>query len=244
MEMARRGYVFDAQHWGTGFKVSNWSPLDRVAKVSLVKGLSDLRDSIVHSVPGWRRRLQEIGRRNSALVDSIATVAHASIFVDASKTPSRIAMLRKYAGIEPYVIHLLRDSPAFVKSYIRDDPRELSIAIAWWNRTIRQLERIKTTIPDNRWLVVRHEDLCADPDGETRRILRFLGVPGDEPVLNFRNAPHHIIGNRRMRLGTTSEIRLDTSWRDGLSRGQLSYILARTRTYRRQFGYTEIPHLE
>jgi Sulfotransferase family len=158
------------------------------------------------------------------------------VFVDASKDPARVRMLRKYGHIEPYVIHLLRDSPAFVNSFIKNDRQKLATAIRWWNRTIWQLERLKATLPPNRWLLVRYEDLCANPEVEIQRVLRFLGVPTERPNLDFRHSSHHIIGNK-MRLGDDSKIQLDTSWRDELSKNQVIEIEARTARYRKAFGY-------
>jgi hypothetical protein len=39
-------------------------------------------------------------------------------------------------------------------------------------------------------LVVRYEDLTADPDGETRRICDFVGVPWAPEMVHYGQAPH------------------------------------------------------
>src|SRR5579872_546318 len=152
------------------------------------------------------------------------------------KTPHE-RLLCEYSDVQPYVIHLVRDAPAFVKSFIKKDPRKLQTAIRWWNRSIWQMERLKRTVPAERWIFLRYEDLCAEPEAELRRVLKFLGVDADAPILDYRSAPHHIIGNR-MRLRDSSKIRLDTSWREELSGTQLDEIIANTVENRQRFGYS------
>jgi len=237
-EMQQRGHRFDADHWNTAFEVSDNSLLQRVAVRSLASNFADvLRDKLVHKLPGWGKELTEIGSRNAALAESIATITRASVFVDASKDPARVRLLCEYSDVQPYVIHLVRDAPAFVKSFIKKDPRKLQTAIRWWNRSIWQMERLKRTVPAERWLLLRYEDLCAEPEAELRRVLKFLGVDADAPILDYRSAPHHIIGNR-MRLRDSSKIRLDTSWREELSGTQLDEIIANTVENRQRFGYS------
>lgn len=236
-EMERRGYIFDAEHWNTAFRVSENRVLQRVAVRSLASSTADrFRDRIIHKVPGWGKHLEEIGARNAALAASVAAVTGASVFIDASKDPARVRLLREYAKIEPYVIHLVRDAPAFVTSFIRKDASKVGAAIRWWNRTAWQMEGLKQSIPAQRWLFVRYEDLCAKPEIEMTRILQFLGVAAGAPVLDFRQKSHHIIGNK-MRLADSSQIRLDTAWRDQLSENQIHQIMAGTLKYRKVFGY-------
>ncbi len=238
-EMDKRGRAFSAAHWDTAFRVPGGRFINRLAVRSLRSDFADnVRDKLVSNIPAFRERLLEIGARNAALVESIATVAGASVFVDASKDPIRVPFLRRYAGIEPRVIHLIRDSPAFVNSYLRksNDPQSFSKAIRWWNSTALHMERIKRNTPPNQWLLLRYEDLCANPEFEIQRVLTFLGACGSKPVLQFRHSSHHIIGNT-MRLSDTSNIRLDLSWKDALSSSQLDEIRSATRRYRQSFGY-------
>jgi hypothetical protein len=241
--MQQRGHRFAPDHWDTAFEVSAAHKLVRKMAVrSLGTNFAEaLRDDLVRRLPGWGKHLAEIGERNSALVDSIVSVTAAQAFVDASKDPNRLRFLREYCRLEPYVIHLVRDSPGFVHSAIKkpEDRMSVDIAIRWWNGTLRHMERLRKTIPAERWLVLRYEDLCANPATELSRVLEFLGVSGATPVLDYRRASHHIIGNA-MRLGESSEIRLDASWREGLTAEQRAQIMTATTKYRRIFGYLDV----
>jgi hypothetical protein len=240
--MHRRGYVFDARHWKTNFDVSANELLRKLAVRPLGSSIAEgIRSSIVRKVPTWERELVEIGQRNAALVGSITEVTGASVFVDASKDPARVGFLRTYSQLEPRIIHLVRDSPAFVNSYMKKHrgPRSLNTAIGWWSETALRMERLRKVTPAERWLLVRYEDLCENPGAQASRILEFLGIHDAKPFLEFRERSHHIIGNK-MRLGNSSKIKLDTSWREDLSKSQFSLILKRTQAQRRLLGYDHL----
>jgi hypothetical protein len=238
-EMARRGHQFDANHWDMAFEATSSSLVRPLIERHLGSNLADVvRDDIVRIFPPWRKRFEKAGMRNAAFIHSIAAITGASAFIDASKDPARAKRLRAYCAIEPRIIHLVRDSPAFVNSFLkkRNDSQRLQRGIRWWNSTAMRMESLRRTVKPESWLLVRYEDLCVTPESEITRILRFLGVSAGAPVLDFRRATHHIIGNS-MRLSSSSEIRLDDSWRDELSELQLDQIIKRTKKYRRLFGY-------
>lgn len=240
-EMRRRGHLFDASHWHMSFVPPTNRFIRQLVSRSLGSNIADqVRDNLVCMVPGSGKRLAEIGQRNAALADSITAITSASAFVDASKDPSRIRLLWRYIP-ELHVIHLVRDSPAFVNSVVRKGSVSLEAAVRWWNSTTRHMERLRRIIPEHRWLRVSYENLCTNPEREIERVLRFLGVAKTSPVLDFRGAPHHIIGNR-MRLNGSSEIRLDDSWRNELSDSQLQYITKATRERRILLGYAGREH--
>ena len=237
-QMKQRGYLFDADHWNTAFDIKTNGWVRKLAVRPLgTNVIEGIRDSLVRRVPGWRAHLAERGKRNAALVQSIASLTGASVFVDASKDPARVRFLRAYSLLQPYVIHLVRDAPAFVNSVIKKQgDRSFDIAIRWWNSTVLRMERLRSTTPDNRWLRVHYEDIAANPDREIDRVLQFFGLSQGRANLDFRHSSHHIIGNR-MRLRDTSEVRPDVSWRKDLSQRQVDEIMRRTMRYRRLVGY-------
>jgi len=240
-EMEKRGYLFNADHWSMSFEIAPNKLARQIALRSLGSNFADrIRDNLIRALPGWGRDLTEIGNRNKALIDAIATITGASVFVDASKDHTRLRLLREYCDPDLYIIHLVRDSPAFVHSCItkRKHPVPFHNAIRWWNSMAWNMERLRLATAPQRWLLVRHEDICADPGGEVERILRFLGAWSPPAILGFRSASHHIIGNL-MRLESSSQVRLNTSWRTGLAKAQLDEILRRTGYYRQRLGYSD-----
>ena len=88
-------------------------------------------------------------------------------------------------------------------------------------------------------LVVRYEDLCADPAGTLSRIYTFAGLPAGNGVPEFRTGEHHVIGNR-MRLSSTSEIRIDDRWKTALAPEQMAVVESRVGELNRSYGYGKL----
>ena len=240
--MHERGHLFGADHWDMAFEVSDKPPISKLTVRTLGSNAADsLRDHLFQLIPGYAARLSEVGRRNKALMDCILDATEATAFVDASKDPNRIRYLRAYAGVEPYVIHLVRDAPALVNSVLRQraGERRFRMALQWWNSTASHMERLKRTTDSRHWLLVRYEDLCADPGKQLRVILDFLGFNTGDPIVDFRRHAHHIIGNR-MRLGESSEITLDAKWRTALTREQIVQAAKATKQHRIRLGYPNL----
>ena len=74
-------------------------------------------------------------------------------------------------------------------------------------------------------MVVRYEDLCADPRATMRELFAFCFVDPDVDVTTFLAREQHLLGNS-MRLGAVDEIRLDERWRDVMSEDELGAIAA------------------
>jgi hypothetical protein len=237
--MQSQGYEFSPNRWNMAFSLSKNPLLEKLLVRPLENDtLEAVRDRFVRCIPRLRNRLTQIGERNIALVNTIASLTQSHTFVDATKDPARVKFLIQYCGVEPYVIHLVRDAPAFVSSYVRHSgsQRTVRTAIRWWNATARRVCRLRSLVPRQRMMLVRYEDICAQPSAEVARIAQFLNAPLTEVRTDFRVMAHHIIGNR-MRLAHDSSIILDTRWREDLSPRHLKMVLRQTMHYRKAFGY-------
>ena len=86
-------------------------------------------------------------------------------------------------------------------------------------------------------MTLRYEDLCADPDGDADPAPR-LHRRARPATATTTSAPieHHIIGNR-MRLSSTSEIRLDERWKEALTPEQIAVIERHVAPLNRRYGY-------
>ena len=88
----------------------------------------------------------------------------------------------------------------------------------------------------SRWIEIRYEDYCCDPDATLDQLHRFLSVaPGRQPK-DFRSVEHHVVGNG-MRLDTTSEVRLDERWRKTLTKSDMRTFNAVAGEVNRRYGY-------
>jgi hypothetical protein len=91
-------------------------------------------------------------------------------------------------------------------------------------------------VPQDSWLTLRYEDLCADPAGVMDRISDFMGVQRVSMPEGVRDHEQHIIGNP-MRLKALGEIREDRSWQERLSPNDLAVIASIVGPTSRRFGY-------
>jgi hypothetical protein len=188
-------------------------------------------------VPRWREQLHITAERNVALYESTLSVSGKRVFVDTSKGYRRAVLLARYAGLQARVIHLIRDAPGYVNSCRKNLSQSTEESCAEWLVMHRRAALLRKTLPREHWLVIRYEDLCADPLGSFAKICQFLGthIPGRLP--DPENSTHHIRGNR-MRLKRMGEIRLDSSWQAELPVADIDYVERHTLAVRRMYGYT------
>ncbi len=57
------------------------------------------------------------------------------------------------------------------------------VSLSYWVAAHRRILRWASTLPDGDFMLLRFEDLVANPIAEVRRIFSFLGVDGDEAVV-------------------------------------------------------------
>jgi hypothetical protein len=240
-EMERRGLQFDAEHWNLRFDPDSILRR-RVLTNSLKNNFADaVRDTAVQHAPVLGKQIREIVRRNEAVAASACTVADAPVFVDTSKSVDRARQLNRMSGLEPYVVHLVRDSLGFVASkkaraWMDPEGAKIGNAMRYWNRRSAQAERLFAALEPERRLLVRYEDLCTDPERELGRICEMVGLAMLPGPYDFHAGDHHIIGNE-MRLESSSEIVLDERWTTILTEQEAETVRGSTSRYRRVFGY-------
>lgn len=238
-EMESRGLPLDLGRFDLRFAPSRREWLDPLLTRSLRSNTLDgLRDGIVACVPSWRRSMRTVAARNVAFAEIALSLTGKQIFADASKDPTRVRHQLRLSAVDASVLHLVRDAPGFVSSFVRHGQGSIEVAIRTWNRMGDHARRLFARLPEDRRLRVRYEDVCTNPSGELNRISEFLGVSRFVREIDFRATEHHIIGNA-MRLSSSSEIALDERWRERLTAQQLEQIERCTRQLREEYGYCE-----
>lgn len=240
-EVRARGLEFDLWDWDMRFDPDDL-PARRLLTSSLRSNRADdLREALILRTPGLGERFRATAHRNEAIMASVCSVAGKPVFADTSKGVFRARCLDRLTDLQPYVVHLVRDSLGFVaskKSRREKNPRgaELGNAIRYWNRRAAQVERLFATLPPERRLRVRYEDLCTDPEREFGRICSLVGLEPLPGPYDFLTGDHHIIGNP-MRLASSSEVVLDERWRSILSSDEVDTVRRKTSGFREKFGY-------
>jgi hypothetical protein len=235
--MSSRGHEFGPDNWRTRFDLSEHAWVQRVLVRSLRSRRVDrLRDKAALRLPVIGRRIRTIAGRNEALFEAILAETCKPVLADASKDPRRIPLLRATTNLDLRPVHLVRDAPGYVASAIRHKGVSAEVAATRWAAMAAQIERTFDPLPAHSWMRLRYEDLCADPAAALTRIAEHAGVAGVQGPVGMRESDHHVIGNQ-MRLGSSTEIRLDERWKTVLSHDQLGVVRRITERWRAEYGY-------
>ncbi len=163
------------------------------------------------------------------LYQAIAEVTRAQLVVDSSKSPAGAALLSELDGVEPYLVHMVRDPRAVAHSWNRAkaglDRQTESLMRqhgAWkssvqWVARNALIERVARTY-GHRQQRVRYEDFMAEPLATVRSLLTLAGVAADCDTFTDNHVVelgvnHTISGNpSRFRTGQV-QLRPDDLWR-------------------------------
>ena len=137
--------------------------------------------------------------------------APVDIFQDAIR---RLDEAADYIQIDPEALERLKHPKAVI---------QVSVPVRMDNGSLRIFDAMR----------VRHDELCADPQGVMDRITDFIGVRRATLPEDFRLPENHIIGNI-MRSGSVQE---DHSWREELSVSDLATIARICGRLNRGFGF-------
>ncbi|HEX2644182.1 MAG TPA: sulfotransferase [Thermoanaerobaculia bacterium] len=235
--MEERGHDFDVWDSDLEFRAPDGGVSDVILRaVQRGRLLETAREIGLRTVPKARRELGRLLRRHEDLVRVISRIKGAGTFLDSSKRPERAVYMQRIPAFDMKVIHLIRDGRAVSYSSMKNlgiGPQEAADS---WVADNSASELAKSHFPAERWMTLRHEDVCARPDEMLQKVYEFIGVPAKDGVRDFRAAEQHIIGNR-MRLANTSEIRLDERWKQALTPEQMTVIEDRVGPLNRRYGY-------
>lgn len=236
--MARQGLRFDLRHWGLRHRYSESRFWNLVAGVTPYSpAFLAVRDAIRDRVPRWRKRIRDCRLRNEVFIRAALEAAGASVFLDATKHPTRIPLLERM-NVDLRVIHLIRDPRGYCYSVRRHGLKASPSPAHEWVQTNKLAEYYLRRLPRDRWRQVTYESICTDPQRGLRELTDFMGV---EPLVlpdNFRDFPHHVIGNM-MRLSSDNRvtIQLDEKWRTVLSSEDLRITTESAGSVAREYGY-------
>lgn len=220
-EVGRRfeqaGLAFDPRDFGTSFRLSRHRRLNQLLLESIpfvrVSAIEDARDRLVGAVPPWRRAIDRQYLANEVLMRTVLDYFDAEVYLDNSHSAYRLKRLAGSADFSPIVIHLIRDPRGVSRSLMRNSGYTCKDAIKVWLSDQQSIVRIAGAVCEP--LLLRYEDLCRETSTQLARIHDHCSLGVEEFGGNFKDAEHHILGNR-MRL-SHGDIRLDEKWRDELS---------------------------
>jgi Sulfotransferase family len=198
------------------------------------------------------RELANYVRAMTDVYKRLSGVTHARLIVDSSKRPSNAAALRLIHGVDPYVIHLVRDSRGVAHSRLRpkanpDGAGEMPIVSSWvsgidWMATNLAAEDLTRHWPPDRTILLRYEDFVTDPRNAIDRIAAFVGERiQPDPFIDDNavklGANHTVSGNPdRFERGPV-RLRADVEWLDRMRSLDRGVTTALTLPLLVRYGY-------
>lgn len=185
------------------------------------------------------RAEREATRNSLAVFRAVAAVSGRPVLVDSTKDAGRLACLELEAPGLLRVIHQVRDGRAVAASAMRRDGVPMETAARSWRRVNGNLLLVLRRFPAERVIRTRYEDLCASPESEMDRILRFLGAGPARPGAVLRKEEAHIIGGNPMRYRRDeTTVAADERWRTELGKEDLGVFERIAGEMNRGFGYS------
>lgn len=189
------------------------------------------------------------------LYRAVQKLSGARVIVDSSKLASHALLLRRIPSADVRIVHLVRDSRGVVFSWqkrvSRPDGRQdgdlmhrydaASASARWvfYNALARRTKALGMP-----YLLLRYEDLVADPATQLQRVLQHAGVPYGERALSFLQegrvalgVDHTVDGNpMRFQRGAVN-LRVDDEWRSKMQQSQRLIVSAITSPLLASYGY-------
>ncbi len=160
------------------------------------------------------------------LYNRVLATANKVIICDSSKDVDRAELLLADPDLDLTLIHLTRDGRGVAYSYKKKKGTRSAYRFMYeWMATNLKIALLRRRHPEAEWLLMRYEDLVANPERELRRVLEAVGAPYEPAMLDFKALPHHHLGgNRRFRTQTASVLSADESWQQGLTWLEKAYF--------------------
>jgi hypothetical protein len=159
------------------------------------------------------------------------------------KTPFHSRHIAEMATLFPDAVFvgIVRHPGAVVYSLTRKFHYRVDDAAAYWDTTNREILRRGLELGEQRFAMLRYEDLVQHPEPTLRDVVDWLGEPWSEDLLRHddvqaaRGAPRISAGNTRTRNPITPG-RTDR-WADELAAADIEVVGARTGAVARFLGY-------
>jgi hypothetical protein len=147
-----------------------------------------------------RRRYRQVAEE---LYRAVAHAAGVTYVVDTSHYPLRARELQHLAGVDLFLMFVVRDPHSVVASFGREDVVErrfgtLTTNVYLWLTYLLSMSTFLRHPRDQR-LFVRHEDFLADPQAVVGQILERAGAPLSRPDLAELRTGLPFQGNRLVR---------------------------------------------
>lgn len=138
-------------------------------------------------------------------------------------------------------VAIVRHPGAVVHSLVTKFHYEAADAVAYWDTTNKEILRRALELDDDRFALLRYEDLVEHPEGTLQELVGFLGEPWSDDLLRHndvqaaRGTPRISAGSTRTRDAISAD--LAHRWVDALDEEALALLESRAAPLAGFFGY-------
>ena len=202
---------------------------------------------------GVRRTVDEYAVNAGRVYRAVEEVAQASTVVDSSKSPTFAVILQRVPGIDPVVLHLIRDSRAVAYSWSRRRPMPEVVegeaymatygparaAIDWARSNVAIEAAHMAGIASTR---LRYEALVRAAPQELARLRSALDLTAEQtallaaPVVEV-GVQHTVAGNPARFSGDQVRLRPDEEWKSAMSARHRRVVSGLTWPLLTAYGY-------
>ena len=237
--MARRGYAYSAATAQTDIRNAT-DPIAQRLLQPRHRGpvFEALRDAALALAPGARAYIERHQDLKAALVGSIRECTGKPVLVDSSKSGVQLKYHLRNPRLDVKLIWLVRDGRGVARSIVRNQGASMQQGAYEWRRRNEEARWIAQRLDPSRWIQVRYEELCAEPERTLERLWRFIGVAPSQAngALNSAAAELHVLGHAS-RLKGAAAVRLNERWRNELSPADLNLFDGVAGRLNRELGY-------
>jgi hypothetical protein len=189
------------------------------------------------------------------LFGGIRAVSGARVVIDSSKLPTHTMILSQTSGVDVRLVHLVRDSRGVaysntkrvVKTVTNGEPTLLpthgafsaSARYALYNGLTQSAARKGVD-----YMLLRYEDLIAEPETNLRAVIRHAGEPAADAALPFLTeqgvllAENHLVDGNPVRFAKGAvPLRADEEWRTKMRPGPRRAVTALTLPFLATYRY-------
>lgn len=235
-KMEERGRILSFENFGTHFNHGPWLFRRLIRSAVRNRMLALPSKWALNLVPGYRRRRREILAQNRVMIELIALKQRAGVFLDGSKDAERAQQFIDSGEWKIRVVRLIRDGRGVANSYMKHHRVDMETAARELIRTEQANDRVMAMLPKEQTLLIKYEDLCAQPDTTVESVLRLTQCAPTPSVGNPPRSEFHILGNS-MRLNKGKQVKVDEKWRAELSSADLRAFAAIAGKRNAKHGY-------
>jgi hypothetical protein len=159
------------------------------------------------------------------------------------KTPFHSRHIAQMATVFPDAVFvgIVRHPGAVVHSLVRKFHYTVADAVAYWDSTNKEILRRGLELGDDRFALLRYEDLVEHPEQTLRELTDFLGEPWSDDLLRHNDvqaaqgAPQVSVGSTRTRDAISTD--LAHRWAEALPAADRELLAAEAGPLARFFGY-------